>query len=63
MVFRRGIDPYHVSKEKATERKEICRSCDSYLSMTDQCKECWCFISLKTKLKKHLGGECPKGKW
>jgi hypothetical protein len=49
-----------VSEEEATARMSICEECPSLLKATRQCKECGCFMKLKTKLKK---AECPLGKW
>jgi hypothetical protein len=50
----------HVSVEEATARMDICELCPSLLGATHQCKECGCFMKLKTKLK---NAECPLGKW
>jgi hypothetical protein len=42
------------------ERLGICRGCDTYHSRTDQCKACWCIMSLKSRLPR---ASCPLGKW
>ena len=49
-----------VSEEEATARMRICEECPSLLRVTYQCKECGCFMKLKTKLK---NAECPLKKW
>jgi hypothetical protein len=48
------------SDEEADRRYSICQSCPSFLKLTKQCKECGCFMHLKTKLQ---NAECPLGKW
>lgn len=42
------------------ERMAICRSCDQFRKLTNQCAQCGCFMVAKTKL---LSSECPLGKW
>jgi hypothetical protein len=49
-----------VETEIAGERLSICKECPFYISTTHQCKECKCFMDLKTKLP---NAECPIGKW
>ena len=41
-------------------RLEICLSCEKIIKITHQCKECMCFMDLKTRLE---GVKCPLGKW
>jgi hypothetical protein len=41
-------------------RYPICKECDSFNSSIKMCKECNCFMPLKTLLKNSV---CPKGKW
>lgn len=41
-------------------RVNICEKCEFMLKATRQCKVCWCFIDLKTKL---VDSECPEHKW
>jgi hypothetical protein len=48
------------SEEEAERRMSICVECPSLLKLTNQCKECGCVMSLKTKLEK---ATCPLGKW
>jgi hypothetical protein len=47
-------------EELASHRFSICETCPSLLKVTNQCKECGCFMSLKVKL---LQAECPLKKW
>ena len=49
-----------VSEEIYNKRYEICLSCDKLITSTKQCKECLCFMNLKTKLPHAF---CPIGKW
>jgi hypothetical protein len=48
------------SEEVAKKRLKICMSCDRLIKSTKQCKECKCFMNLKTKL---AIASCPIGKW
>lgn len=48
------------SDQQRLERLSICESCDRYKSLTRQCKECGCFMILKTQIK---ASSCPLGKW
>lgn len=48
------------SAEEAIRIKRICKSCDQYRKVIDQCKACGCIITLKTRLKE---SSCPIGKW
>ena len=50
----------HVSEDISSARYAICESCPSLLRITSQCKECGCFMKLKTKLP---AAACPLGKW
>jgi hypothetical protein len=49
-----------VEKSESKKRHDICKGCEEYRKITDQCKLCNCFMVLKTKLK---NVSCPKGKW
>lgn len=42
------------------ERMAICEDCPSLTHPMKQCKECGCFMLIKTKL---AGAKCPLGKW
>lgn len=48
------------SEEDANARFNICKNCPKLLKATNQCKECGCFMNLKTKLAK---ASCPLHKW
>jgi hypothetical protein len=50
----------YTDEETARQRMDICDACPRLLKATKQCKECGCFMVLKTKLK---GAVCPIGKW
>ena len=41
-------------------RYEICLDCDKLFKPTRTCKECGCFMAMKTWLK---NASCPIGKW
>ena len=47
-------------KELAKERWDICTSCPRFFKPTGTCKECGCFMRIKTQVK---SVECPIGKW
>ena len=49
-----------IEKQEAKTRHNICKSCEKYRKITDQCKMCGCIMTLKTKLEKST---CPLGKW
>jgi hypothetical protein len=42
------------------ERIKICEGCEEFFKPTRQCKICWCFMDIKTKMKNKT---CPAGKW
>lgn len=42
------------------QKYDICKGCDKFFKPTRQCKECMCFMNLKTKIE---GATCPLGKW
>ena len=44
----------------STKRYEICEGCPRFFKITKQCKECGCFMPIKTKLTEAV---CPLGKW
>lgn len=50
----------NVAEDISSARYAICEACPSLLKATKQCKECGCFMKLKTKL---AGAVCPIGKW
>lgn len=50
----------YTTKEIKNSRMDICKSCDRLFKPTRQCKECGCFMALKTWLK---NATCPLDKW
>ena len=42
------------------KRLSMCYDCEHFISATNQCKECGCFMKVKTKL---ATARCPIGKW
>lgn len=48
------------SEELATKRLDICKSCPEFFPLTTQCKQCGCFMAMKTKLE---AAKCPIKKW
>ena len=46
--------------DEAKRRFDICLSCPELIDLTKQCKQCGCFMNLKTKL---LAAKCPIQKW
>jgi hypothetical protein len=50
----------YVDKEVSTKRFDICKACPKLIKLTSQCKECGCFMSIKTTLKQ---AACPLEKW
>lgn len=49
-----------VEEVDSEKRMEICRACPELIQITTQCKQCGCFMELKTKLE---AAKCPIGKW
>ena len=50
----------NVPKHIEHERYAICEKCESFNSLLNKCKECGCFMQLKTKFPDAF---CPKNKW
>lgn len=46
--------------DAAQKRMLICEDCPRLIRETKQCRECGCFMKLKTKL---ANAKCPIGKW
>ena len=49
-----------VSEDIAAERFDICLTCPKLIKLTNQCTECGCIMSAKTKLP---NASCPLGHW
>lgn len=50
----------YLQEELANKRYEICQQCPELVDLTKQCKQCGCFMPLKTKLE---DASCPLNKW
>jgi hypothetical protein len=50
----------YVDQDLANGRYEICKGCPELIKATKQCKQCGCFMAIKTKL---AHASCPIGKW
>ena len=50
----------YTTKEIRNERFDVCKVCDRLFKPTRTCRECGCFMALKTWLK---DAACPKDKW
>lgn len=48
------------SQELGQSRMQVCKSCDSFYTLTQQCKECWCFMPAKSRI---IQQQCPLSKW
>lgn len=64
---RNGITPVDLLKslpmapeDVQKQRYSICESCPEFISLTQQCKECGCFMKLKSKYE---SAKCPLEKW
>ena len=49
-----------VTEDVQKKRMGICLECPELIKSTKQCKQCGCFMQLKTGLS---NAECPIGKW
>lgn len=47
-------------RELTEIRLKVCSDCPRLFKPTYTCKECGCFMKIKTKI---LGASCPLGKW
>jgi hypothetical protein len=50
----------YIDQKIADQRFSICLECPRLIKKTKQCRECGCFMELKTKL---YNAYCPIGKW
>lgn len=50
----------YTTAEIRGERYDICLGCERLFKPTRTCKECGCFMAMKTWLKQ---ASCPLGKW
>lgn len=56
------IDVLHpvISKEAIERRMEICKTCDKFEPIQERCKQCGCFMRVKTALRTT---SCPLNFW
>jgi len=57
-VFNPNVEG--ADEEKVQKRFSICKECPELIDLTKQCKQCGCFMPLKTKLEAAI---CPLKKW
>lgn len=50
----------YTTKAVRNERFDVCKGCDRLFKPTRTCRECGCFMGIKTWLK---DATCPKGYW
>lgn len=49
-----------IAAATAEQRLTICKSCEKFILPTNQCRECGCIMTMKTKL---TNASCPLAKW
>lgn len=49
-----------VSADVIKQRLDICHTCPAFKPLTQRCKKCGCFMTMKSQLEKAY---CPLGKW
>ena len=49
-----------VEKPVAQARYDVCKKCDRFILVINQCKECGYFMKLKVELERVV---CPLDKW
>lgn len=57
-LFNKNIG--RVTDSIKQERMEICRNCEFFVSLTQQCTKCGCIMPAKTSLPNAV---CPVHKW
>jgi hypothetical protein len=50
----------HADPLTSEQRYDICLECPEFISLTKQCKQCGCVMTMKTKIQ---AATCPLGKW
>ena len=50
----------YVADDIKEKRYSICQTCTRFIKISGQCKECGCFMAMKTGI---LHASCPLGKW
>jgi hypothetical protein len=61
-IFTVGSEEaFYADKEiNANARLDICKTCPELFTLTNTCKQCGCFMSIKTRI---YSASCPLGKW
>lgn len=63
-IFLHGRRKNKMSEENkelsAAQRMQVCMDCEHLFKPTRQCKQCGCFMKVKTRMK---NATCPIGKW
>jgi len=59
-ILHKAAGMVFAEKETQRRRMALCHRCDEFIKITNQCKQCGCFMAAKTRLKY---AECPLGKW
>jgi hypothetical protein len=54
------IETGEVPLKSYRERIEICEACENFVSLTKQCKKCFCFMPIKARF---IGMKGPIDKW
>ena len=54
-----NVKTKYATEELSSQRYDICTGCEEF-TMTKNCKQCGCFMVVKTKLEL---SKCPIGKW
>ena len=52
-----------VTPEVRNERFDTCRACPSFIKNSGRCKECGCFMKVKTWINANPDELCPLKKW
>lgn len=60
VALMNGELPPTAEEDLYRARMSTCTGCEHFARLTQQCKRCWCFMDLKTRL---LEAQCPEGKW
>jgi len=58
--FKKEEENNNRKQYTAQERIKMCEECEKFFPPTRQCKVCFCFMDIKTKMKNKT---CPEGKW
>ena len=53
-------DTEYISSDIFKKRLSVCKNCPLFIKITNQCRQCGCFMNLKAKLSH---ASCPIGNW